>query len=142
MDRLIRSLLIFAFLFLGARSAVALSGNWIFTEMIFRGVRQPMINPALKLVWTFFENGTERLSWSHDDRPGFCERISNYEIKNGQLFEEVFAVNPRNSRECDLDQDMHVGTKTQNKIEIFPQEILLHVDLGDDDLIYVLRPLI
>jgi hypothetical protein len=117
----------------------SLSGEWKLTEMIYRGERVPPLNPKLNLFWTFFENGTERLYWDRRGENGFCERFAHFEITNNKLHEAVFAVNPLNSLDCAQDPDMQVGRQTSNVIEINNNEILLHLQLADEELIYVLK---
>lgn len=120
--------------------ALALSGTWQFTEIIYQNQRQPLISPDLRLQWTFFENGTEKLYWDRNNTIGFCERMAYYKIDKGFLEEEVFATHPQNSHECANDPDMQIGRVSRNKIDIFKNEIWLHFNLGDEELIYVLTP--
>lgn len=120
-------------------SQTVLKGEWKLTEMVYRGVRVPPLNPKLNLSWTFFENGTDRLFWSRTGESGFCERFANYEILESKLHEEVFAVNPMNSADCAQDPDMQAGRDTTNVIEINQDEILLHLQLAEEELIYVLK---
>jgi len=136
------------FVFLGSLvgfQAMALSGTWKFTEIIYKGQRQPLLNPDLNLQWTFFSNGTDRLYWDRKGIAGFCERFANYKVltdEEGQqtLDEEVFAANPKNMFECARDADMQPGRKTSNLIDISKKEILVHFNLGDDEIVYVLTP--
>ncbi len=116
-----------------------LEGEWKLEAMIYRGEEVPPLNPQLNLRWTFFANGTERLYWDRQGENGFCERFANYKILEGQIHETVFAVNPLNSFECGQDLDMQVGRQTVNTIEVQPQRILLHLQLGDEELIYILK---
>lgn len=132
--------LVAAFILMFSFSARALSGSWKYTEMIYRGVRQPIMNPDLNLQWTFFDNGTERLYWDRKGVPGFCERFATYQFKNGKLSEEVFALNPGNNSQCADDIDMQLGRKTTNPMQLSDKEILIHFNLGDEELVYVLTP--
>lgn len=122
-----------------AQDQTFLQGEWRLAGMIYRGNELPPMNPNLNLRWTFFANGSERLYWDRKGENGFCERFANYEIKNNQINEAVFAVNPMNSAECAQDPDMQVGRQTSNKIEIQKQQILLHLQMGDEELIYILK---
>lgn len=108
--------------------------------MIYRGQEIPLPNPDLFLTWTFFRNGTVRLYW---DRGGkdFCERYAHYQVSDSLLKEEVFALNPQNSADCSKDPDMQLGRQTSNKIKVLDSEIQLFFSLGDEELIYVLKPL-
>ncbi|MBS1970365.1 MAG: hypothetical protein JSU04_08655 [Bdellovibrionales bacterium] len=112
-------------------------GQWKLTEMIYHGERVPPLNPKLNLFLTFFNNGTDRLFWDRAGESGFCERFAHYEILNNKLHEIVFSVNPLNSPDCAQDPDMQVGRETLNVIEINNNEILLHLQLADEELIYV-----
>lgn len=116
-----------------------LEGEWKLVGMIYRGEEVPPLNPQLNLRWTFFANGTERLYWDRQGENGFCERFATYKILDGQIHETVFAVNPLNSLECSQDPDMQVGRHTVNTIEVKQQQILLHLQLGDEELIYILK---
>lgn len=132
-------LLPFYFSALLAQTTPQLHGEWRLSAMIYRGNEVPPLNPNLNLRWSFFENGTERLYWDRSDEDGFCERFANYEVSDGKLWEKVYAVNPMNNSTCNQDPDMHVGRETVTKIEIISQKILLHLSLGDEELIYVLK---
>jgi hypothetical protein len=120
-------------------SQTALTGEWRLTEMIYRGARVPPLNPKLNLSWTFFANGTDRLFWDRTGESGFCERFAHYKILNNKFHETVFAVNSLSQSDCAQDPDMQVGRQTSNVIEINNNEILLHLQLSDEELIYVLK---
>ena len=122
-----------------AEQEIRLDGEWKLVGMIYRGEEVPPLNPLLNLRWTFFANGTERLYWDRQGENGFCERFANYNILDGQIHETVFAINPLNNFECAQDPDMQVGRYTVNPIEIKQQKILLHLQLGDEELIYILK---
>ncbi len=123
----------------GVPSAVSLSGEWKFIEMIYKGQRMARPNPELNLRWTFFANGTERLYWDRENIPGFCERFSTFKVENNYLKEDVFAINPNNNSDCSKDPDMQLGPKGATFIEKVADEIWLHLQMGDEDLIYVLK---
>lgn len=116
-----------------------LQGEWHLEGMIYRGHKVPPLNPNLNLRWNFFDNGTERLYWSRQGENGFCERFANYQVQDGYITEKVFSMNPANNPECAQDPDMQLGRETKTKIEIQIQQILLHLQLGDEELIYVLK---
>lgn len=124
---------------LASHAETSLRGEWKLSGMIYHGVVVPPLNPKLNLRWTFYPNGTERLYWDREGEPGFCERFATFEILDGVIKESVFAVNPNNARECGQDADMQVGRETKNKIEIQQQQVLLHLQLGDEELIYILK---
>lgn len=117
----------------------SLKGEWRFSEMIYRGQIMPLPNPDLNLTWTFFENGTERLYWGRKGESSFCERFAHYELRDDKIIETVFAVNPQNGIECANDPDMQVGRQTSNTIEIKNNQIHFHMQMGDEELIYVLK---
>jgi len=125
---------------MGATSQQPLMGTWHFTEIIYRGVRQPRPNPALHLFWKFDENARETLHWDHSDGAGFCERTARFEVVDGTLLEEVLAVNYENDPSCSSDPDMQVGRVSANPIQIYSHEIQLSLSLGDEQIIYVLVP--
>ena len=116
-----------------------LRGEWMLSGLIYRGQEIPPLNPKLNLRWTFYENGTERLFWNRTGEQGFCERFANYRIQDGHLHETVFAVNPLNGHECIQDPDMQVGRQTATRIEFNNKNIHLHLQLGDEVIIYILQ---
>jgi hypothetical protein len=115
-------------------------GHWKFSEMIYRGQRVPLPNPDLNLNWTFFKNGTERLYWDRAT-PDFCERFSYYNFVDSDLMLETFFLNPRNASDCSKDPDMQLGKKTKIKIEVLKEELHFFFQLGEEELIYVLKPI-
>ncbi len=131
-------LVLLALTFSFSVSKAELLGDWKLHSMIYRGQEMSPPNPDLHLQWTFFSNGTERLYWDRGTEE-FCERFADFKVQDNVLHESVFAVNPRNAAECAKDPDMQVGRQTQTKIQIFEDEIRLHMGLGDEDLIYILK---
>lgn len=129
------------FIVVNARAELptTLKGQWRFSEMIYRGQTLPLPNPDLNLSWTFFENGTERLYWNRKGEVSFCERFAHYELRDDKILETVFAVNPKNGIECANDPDMQMGRQTSNTIEIKGDRIHFHMQMGDEELIYVLK---
>lgn len=130
-------------LLMGASSFAETStiiGAWKFSEIIYRGQTLPLPNPDLNLSWVFFKNGTARLYWDRGTSD-FCERFSTYQWKNDFLDEEVFAVNPGNALECQQDLDMQVGRKTHTPLDFRDHQLRMHFQLGDDELIYILKAL-
>ncbi|MEZ0391766.1 MAG: hypothetical protein ACAH59_06095 [Pseudobdellovibrionaceae bacterium] len=116
----------------------ALSGEWQLAGLIYKGSEIQLPSPELNLRWSFYPNGTERLYWDRGTE-AFCESFANYQLKNGFLESETFALNPQNDPSCAKDPDMQLGRKTKTKIEIQESKILLHLQLGDEELIYVLK---
>jgi hypothetical protein len=123
----------------GAQTPGSLTGNWYLAGMIYRGQTIPPLNPNLHLRWTFFENGTERLYWDRQGEDGFCERFADYSLTGGNIQERTFAVNPKNRPDCGQDPDMQMGRETLSRLDIEPQQMLLHLPLGDEELIYILK---
>lgn len=121
--------------------AEALLGEWKYEELIYQGQRIQRPDPNLNLTWTFYRNGTERLYW---DRSGkdFCERFARYNYALGILNENTFAINPDNASECQKDPDMQADRQTQTQLDITNTELQLHVPLGDEEIIYVLKKVI
>ena len=114
-------------------------GEWKLTGFIYRGDKIPPLNPKLNLRFHFFANGTDRLFWDRQDEEGFCERYASYEVKQDQLEQTIFAVNPKNRADCATDKDMQMGPMTSTKIEIAQDQLLLHMQLGDEELVYILK---
>jgi hypothetical protein len=134
--------LIFFGIGLACAAQVPPKGEWLLQSMIYRGQVIPLPNPDLHLTWTFFENGTDRLYW---DRGGaeFCERFAHFRIENNQLIEKTFALNPENASECMKDPDMQMDRETETLIEILNEnEIRMTFPMGEEILIYVLRPVL
>jgi len=118
--------------------AEILLGEWKYEELIYRGNRIPRPDPNLNLTWTFYLNGTERLYWDRGDM-SFCERFARFKYGFEILSEKVFAVNPDNASDCQKDPDMQMGRQTHTNLEVRDSEMLLHVPLGDEEIIYVLK---
>lgn len=116
-----------------------LKGVWKFSGVVYRGQEMPLPNPKLNMTWTFFENNTARLYWDREGEIGFCERFSTYQLVDNFLDESVFAVNPNNAFECARDLDMQVGRKTKTKIELQETRTLLFFQLGDEEIVYILK---
>lgn len=115
-------------------------GSWQFDHIIYQGQSRPPFNPDLKITFDFLENGESRLFWSRTNQQGFCERKGEYSYQNCGLTDRVTWLNPQNSRECDLDPDMRLGHTTITYAEIDEAgEFRLHLQLGEEELIYVLK---
>lgn len=132
--------LIAVFIFLAQLPAIAqkLQGEWKYEELIYRGSRIPRPDPSLNLTWTFFSNQTERLYWDRGSH-SFCERFARFNYDDGMLSEKVFAVNPDNASDCQKDPDMQIGRQSQSQLDIKSSELQLHLPLGDEEIIYVLK---
>lgn len=128
------------FIWLSCQSSFAevLLGEWKYEELIYRGSRIPRPDPNLNLTWTFYHNGTERLYWDRGEI-SFCERFANFRYELNILHEKVFALNPDNASDCQKDPDMQIGRQTQTQLETAEKELLLHMPLGDEEIIYVLK---
>ena len=122
-----------------AFSSDRIFGHWKFTEMIYRGQKVPLPNPDLNLTWTFFKNGTERLYWDRGTAD-FCEKFSYFEVEENYLIEDPIFLNPRNAADCSKDPDMQLGKKSKIKMEILDEELHFYFQLGEEELIYVLKP--
>ncbi|OFZ31082.1 MAG: hypothetical protein A2622_00315 [Bdellovibrionales bacterium RIFCSPHIGHO2_01_FULL_40_29] len=118
--------------------AESIYGEWKFEEMIYRNERIPRADPALNLRWIFFENGTERLYWDRGTAD-FCERFATFVFEKGMLQEKVFALNPRNGMSCSQDPDMQPNGVASTPAELVQDELWLHLLVGDEELIYILR---
>ncbi len=131
-------ILIGLLLILGTLNVQALLGEWKFEEMFYQNQRIPRSDPSLNLRWTFYPNGTERLYWDRGTAD-FCERFSHFVYSNNQLQTLVFALNPANASNCKDDPDMQVGVAASIPIEIKDNEIWLHLPIGEESLIYILK---
>lgn len=118
--------------------AEILFGEWKYEELIYRGQRIPRPDPNLNLTWTFYSNGTERLYWDRSEMD-FCERFARFKYNFGILSEKVFALNPDNAFDCQKDPDMQLGRQTQSQLDVSDSELHLHVQLGDEEIIYILK---
>lgn len=130
--------LIWLMVVIATLNADALSGEWKFEEMIYLNQRIPRSDPNLNLRWTFYQNGTERLYWDRGTAD-FCERFSHYEYSNNQLQTLVYALNPKNALKCKDDPDMQLGIAASILLETKDAEIWLHLLVGEETLIYVLK---
>lgn len=123
-----------------------LLGEWRLTKMEYQGQIQDPHDPSLELVWTFFQNGSERLFWRHTDQNGFCEAFGNYKntIQNSTNLETVgiisvktFAVNPSNDGSCAKDPDMQTGSSATTQYKLKDNSLYIRLGLGDDEIYYI-----
>jgi len=113
-------------------------GQWFYIAKIYQGIEIPEHpESTLRLHFDFSVDGQSRLYWWHQNEGDFCERIGKYRIEAGNLVDEVTWINPKNSPGCGLDPDMQLGRVTTTAISFRGSELLLHLYIGNEPLIYV-----
>lgn len=118
----------------------AIIGTWYFDHIIYQGEERPPFNPNLEMTFGFSATGESHLFWFRNNEVGFCERKGIYSYENCGLTDTVTWLNPQNSVECSLDPDMQLGHTTITYVAIDEKDFLhLHMQMGEEELIYVLR---
>lgn len=125
------------------RIVSAIDGSWVYDGFIYRGERYPNPNPGLRVVFTFYDDGTHRLYWSREGEPGFCERRGPYKFSEGitQLYIRVDWVNPDNHMSCASDPDMQIGRESTTAVSLTPEHLVLHMQLDGQPFYYLLKPI-
>jgi hypothetical protein len=126
-----------------ALSPKDLVGTWRYYKKIYAGQVIPELPDAtLRLFFSFYADGTDRLIWTHENQWDWCERSGVYSVEKNFLLDEVTWVNPRNSRECARDPDMQPGRKAITPISISAEgDLEIHLFIGDEPLIMVWKKL-
>lgn len=118
----------------------ALLGTWQYDGFFYDNHRYPNPNPNLILRFTFEPNGVSRLKWYRKDENGFCERLADYKIHDGDfLNQKVTWINPGNAPDCGKDPDMQMGKESDNRFSIQDGELSLHFELNGKEFLYILR---
>jgi len=113
-----------------------LQGEWQFYKMVLEGQEMPPRDPRLDLRYEFLDQGVNRLYWTYDQGRTFCERKGQYIFKDGFLMDEIVWVNPNNKSDCASDVDMQLGRKSVSQLDIFENEIVLHIPFTDKEILY------
>lgn len=114
-------------------------GRWMYDGFFYEGNRFPNPNPDLELEFHFREDGVSRLYWERKGERGFCERLADYEITDGELRQRVTWVNPENASNCGNDPDMQNGRATTVPFVRKGQELWLNIGLSGKDFFYILK---
>lgn len=114
-----------------------LLGIWFFTNIIYRGELKPRPNPNLIMTIHFEDTTTNSIRYYRENESGFCERKASYEFKSNILKQKVTWVNPENMPSCSADPDMMMGKESSTKLEASDGQLLLHLAIGPEELIYV-----
>ena len=122
---------------MASEDATEIIGRWKFTEYIYNGQTLPLPNPKLQLFFEFNQTGSNRLWWTRDNEPGFCERIGLYNFDGDTLEDQVVWVNPNNHIECAKHEDMIMGQIAKNKVTIIGNKLHLHLALKGEPFVYV-----
>jgi hypothetical protein len=121
-----------------AHQDLGLVGKWRYFKKIYQGHHMPEPPEAsLRLYFEFHADGVSRLYWWNEGERNWCERLGRYRIENNKLVDKITWVNPRNSNDCGRDPDMQMGRETATPIVVRDNEWELHMNLGDDTLVYV-----
>lgn len=136
-------LLLIAILGLWLQSAAAgeqpsVVGHWFYYAKVYRGIEMPEHPEAtLRLHFTFDAKGESRLYWWHEGDGDYCERRGKYRLEGAEIVDEVIWVNPQNTRDCALDPDMQPGRVTRTTFDLRGEDLVFHLRLGDEPLLYI-----
>lgn len=112
-------------------------GSWKAIGYFYEGQFVQPEDPQLTLTFDFYADGTHRLYWKMKTDKFFCERKGLWRVEGDQLFMEVTWVNPESGSSCFQDPDMQMGKKTQSRIEVKNNQLLLEIPFSDSVIIYV-----
>lgn len=117
-----------------------IQGEWKYIAYIYQGQRAPLPNPNLDLRFTFDGSGLSKLKWTRANEDGFCERLAEYSIEEGNLLRQfVTWVNPDNHISCSSDTDMRLGSLSFTPFLIFENELQLRLEINGEPFFYVLK---
>lgn len=120
-----------------------LVGTWRFYKKVFRD--QDMPEPpdgVLRLFFIFYDDGTNRLFWTHEGQDEWCERTGEYSVDQNILRDKVTWVNPHNSNICASDPDMQLDREAFTPISFAPNgDFELNLFLDADPLKIVWKKL-
>lgn len=114
-----------------------LIGLWLFTSLIYQGSSQPLPNPDLVITLDFYSATENRLKYYRKNEQGFCERTARFSFDGEYLVQEITQVNPLNADFCQTDPDMQLGRVSKNKLEVLGKNLWMHLDLGEEPIIFV-----
>lgn len=120
--------------------ATSIYGVWQYDGFHYEGHRYPNPNPDLFLTFTF-DDTQSRLFWKRQNETGFCERLAEFKVSDGYLWQKVTWLNPKNSFECGKDPDMRLGSETQVRFQITDEHLELYFDINGKEFIYLLKPI-
>ncbi len=123
----------------GSNSPNAFLGHWLYYRLFYQGRFQEPLSPELRLSFSFYDNGENRLFWYRTNQPGFCERRGRYTFDAGSLVDLVIWVNPKNSMSCSSDPDMQMGKQSTTRAELKDGEFWLYLSIGAEDFVYVFK---
>lgn len=114
-----------------------LVGTWQFTSIIYQEQVLPLPNPDLDLRFIFYANGHLRLKWSRHNESGFCEKKADYTTLGNILYQKTTWLNPKNHHSCSTDPEMQMSSETYTVFQIHQKKLQLHLNLGDEEIVYV-----
>lgn len=120
----------------------SLVGRWGYFMKVYEGVEMPEGPDAtLRLRFEFTADGESHLYWWHVGEGDHCARRGRYRVENDVLVDEIVWVDPKNNYACAQDPDMQLGRVTRTPISFDRGNLVTHLHLGDDDLLYVWKRL-
>ena len=114
-----------------------LIGLWMYSGLIFQGAPMPKPSPELVIYFQFENQYENTLYYFRQGERGFCERKASYSVEGNQLKQTITTVNPQNADVCSQDPDMQKDRSSSTEFEIKDGQLYLHLQLGEDKLIYV-----
>ncbi len=116
-----------------------LIGEWNYIGYIYLDQTYIKPNPDLNVNFQFMDQNRLLITWTRTLDKVFCQSLSHYNTENDILTQEVYLLNEANSFECSKDPDMQLGRKTAVPIQIENNYLKLKLNLGENDLIYILQ---
>lgn len=114
-----------------------LIGLWMYSGLIFQGAPIPKPSPELVIYFNFINQYENSIMYFRQGERGSCERHATYSVKGNQLKQTIIAVNEANADICSQDPDMQKDRSSITEYEIKDGQLYLHLQLGEDQLIYV-----
>lgn len=118
-----------------------MAGTWQFHLLRYKGQEMQPPNPDLIILYEFGDDGTDRLYWHRLGEEGFCERRGLYVASGGQFLDYIVWVNKKNRGDCGQDPDMKLGRTSLNTYRIKDGQLELDLQLSDEILTYIWKPL-
>lgn len=136
----VKSLFLVLSLIASAAIAPQVLGSWKYVSYQYDGQTYIVPSPGLDLRFTFYEDGTSKLRWHYENEIGFCERLAQYEIQNGDwIYQKVIWVNPNNHVSCSKDSDMQMGKESLTHYTVAGNKLMLDLELAGNPFVYILE---
>jgi hypothetical protein len=115
----------------------SLLGIWLFSAVLYQGHLMNPPNPNLKLYYSFLSQTRNEIYYYREDEKGYCKRWAEYAADQHFVEQTVVEVDPQNNNSCSGDSDMLMNSHSIVKYEITNNELYLHLQLGDEEIVYI-----